>query len=441
MKQLASIRARWRAFAVTLAILLCASLCGCLSPSKKVAQNVGQLQQQWQTNVARQTALPEQILDWPHANALLEAGNLKLRRARADITNAQENFRQVFKDLMPTLNVRAGMSKTLETLPATSVDDVNFNLDSFFNIPGILSMSTRLFATRLVLLRTKAYYDLTIREQTIELYKLFLAFEDQNAAEAQLNDELAFARAIGSVDPFSGKLLMRDLDTRSLALARDRDGLQDKAGDLFGNRDWRWKFVSDGLPQFRYDLTPLELSDTNRIAQLQIKLAAIEFVAAWARIKGIQLQYWPDLSVFVTGPPVYQRSAGVESFWNAGQLRLNANVFYRIDTRGQIATQIRQTRRDQELQIARLRQDALALIDKILAAQKFMGTLRQQADQLKQVLPLLSQVPPAADYTGILKAAENARNLRDQERKLQRELAELNTVFWFVDDTKWARHD
>jgi len=438
LKQFVFIRVHWRPLAVVL-LLLC--LCGCLSPSKKVAQNVGQLQHQWQTNVARQAALPEQVLTWPQAVAYLESGNLKLRRARADITNAQENVRQVFKDLMPTLNVRAGMSKTLKTLPATSVDDVNFDLDSFFNIPGIVSMSTRLFATRLILIRTKAYYEVTVREQTIELYKLFLAFEDQVAAEAQLAEEVTFARAIGEVDPFSGKLLMRDLDARSLALVKERDGLQDKAGDLFGNRDWRWKLVSEGLPQFRYDLAPLNLSDTNRIAQAQLKLAAIEFVAAWARIKGIQLQYWPDLSVFVTGPPVYQRTAGTESFWNAGQLRVNANIFYRIDTRGQIATQVRQTRRDQELQIAALRQDALSLIDKILAAQKFMGTLRQQADQLNQVLPLLSQVPPAADYTGILKAAENARTLRDQERKLRRDLAELNTVFWFVDETKWARHD
>ncbi len=93
------------------------------------------------------------------------------------------------------------------------------------------------------------------------------------------------------------------------------------------------------------------------------------------------------------------------------------------------------------MQLARLRLDGLALIDKILAAQKFMGSLRQQADQLHQLLPLLEQIPPAADYTGILKATENARALRDQERKLRRELAELNTLFWFVDETKWAHHD
>src|SRR5256885_17176967 len=102
------------------------------------------------------------------------------------------------------------------------------------------------------------------------------------------------------------------------------------------------------------------------------------------------------------------------------QLRTIAIVFSRTAPPGKITTHFRQPRRDQELQMARLRQDALALIGKILAAQKFMGTLRQQADQLNQVLPLLSQVPPATDYTGILKAAENARNLRDQRSEERR---------------------
>jgi hypothetical protein len=422
------------------AILTILTLTGCYSAKKRVARNLHDVQVQWQTNVARQAALPEQTLNWDQALARLYAGNLKLRRGRFDMTNAQENVRQIFKDLLPTINLRAGMSKTVESLPATSLDDVTFNIDSFFNVPGFVSMGTRLFAARLVRLRTQAAYELSQREQTIELYRLFLSFQDSLAAEAQLSEERNLARAIEQVDPLAGQILLRDLENRALTLAKERDAFQEKAGDLFGNRDWRWILVSDGVPTFDYDTNPLPLSDTNRIAQLQMKLAAIEFVGAWARIKGVQLQYWPDLTLFITGPPLYRRSTGgEESFWDAGLVRANANFFWRLDTRGQISKQLRQTRRDQEMQLARLRQDALALIDKILAAQKLVGVLRQEASQLSQLAPLLGQIPPAADYTGILKANETARSLTDQERKLRRELAELNTLFWFVDDTKWPR--
>jgi len=421
-------------------VVACA--CGCLSPKKKVAQSMRDLQFQWQTNVIHQIALPERRLNWPEALVELEGGNLKLRRGRADITNAQANVKQVFKDLLPTLNLRSGVSKSIETLGTTSFDDVTFNVDSFFNIPGFVSLSTRLFAAKLVLLRAEAYYEVSVREQTIELYKLFLSFEEADVTQAQLARQQALAESMARLDSLAGQILLRDVTNRLVALDRDRTSLQDKAGDILGNRDFQWSFVPDQMPELRYDQAPLELMDTNRVALVQMKLAAIEFVAAWARIKGIQLQYWPELTLFITGPPVYQRTVGgTEIFWDAGKIRANANFFWRIDTRGQIANQLKQTRRDQELQLARLRLDALALIDKILAAQKLMGTLREQADQLHQLLPLLSQVPPATDYTGIVKATEAAQTLRDQERKLRRELAELNTLFWFVDETKWPRHN
>jgi hypothetical protein len=423
------------------AAILVLALTGCYSAKKRVARDFIDLQFQWQTNVAHQAALPEQSVNWPQGLLRVEFGNWKLRRARADITNAQENVRQVFKDLMPTINLRAGVSKSFQSLPMTSLDDVTFSIDSFFNVPGFVSMGTRLFAARLVLMRAEASYELARREQTIELYKLFLSFQDAAAAAEQLAEELDFAKAIGRVDAMAGQILLHDLDGRLIAAAKDRDLLQDKAGELFGDRDWRWILVSEGLPDLDYQEKPLEPTNTNNVAQLQLKLAAIEFVGAWARIKGIQLQYWPELTLFITGPPVYQKTAGVENFFDAGKLRANANFFWRLDTRGQISRQLKQTRRDNDLQLARLRQEALALIDKILAAQKLVGTLRKEADQLQQLAPLLGQIPPAADYTGILKTTETARSLRDQERKLRRELAELNTLFWFVDDTKWVRHN
>ncbi len=422
-------------------LLLLSGAFGCYSPKKKVDQSLRRLQFEWQTNVVHQVALPDWPLNWTQAVAQLEAGNLKLRRARADITNGQENVRQVFKDLMPALNFRGGVSKSLETLPATSIDDVTFNVDSFFNVPGFVNLSTRLFAARLILLRANLYYDVGKREQTIELYKLFLAFDDADAAEAQLKQELAFAQAIEQVDSLAGKVLLRDLNLRMIGLSKEREALQEKAGDVFGSMDWHWNLVKQGMPDLHYETNALELLDTNHVGQAQLRLAAVELVAAWARIKGIQLQYWPELTLFITGPPVYQRSSGNEAFWDVRQVRANANFFWRIDTRGAIATQLRQTRRDQELQLARLRQDGILLIEKMLAAQKLMVALGEEIAQLDAILPLVSQVPVAMDYAGITESTEKARSLRDQERKLRRELAEINTLFWFVDDTRWPAHE
>ena len=170
-----------------------------------------------------------------------------------------------------------------------------------------------------------------------------------------------------------------------------------------------------------------------------MKLVAIELVGAWAQVKGIKLQYWPELTIFVTGPPIYQRVAGMEQVWNVGDLRASADIFWRLDTRGYVSRQLKQARRDQSLQWTRLREESLALMDKLLAAQKLFAELQQQISQLDQLLPILEQAPAPQDYAGILKAVETRRSLRDQVRKLRRDVAELNTLFWFVDEQEWQR--
>src|SRR5688572_9789576 len=71
---------------------------GCGSPNKKVTEHMERLRYQWQTNLTQQVNLPEQVLDWTNAAELVLRNNIKLIQSRTEITNAQENVRQVFKD-------------------------------------------------------------------------------------------------------------------------------------------------------------------------------------------------------------------------------------------------------------------------------------------------------------------------------------------------------
>jgi hypothetical protein len=75
----------------------------------------------------------------------------------------------------------------------------------------------------------------------------------------------------------------------------------------------------------------------------------------------MKLRYWPELNIFVSGPPVYQRSAGVDRFWDADDVRVSADLFWTLDTRGQLGRAIRQTKRQQELQRERYKEETLAL--------------------------------------------------------------------------------
>ena len=426
---------------VTAGVAILATLPGCLSPHRKVAERVSGLRTQWYTNVAHQVSLPTRTLDWDSATAFLKENNLRLRRSRADITNAQENVRQIFKDLLPSITLRSGISQSIGELSMTTWDDVFFDVNSFFNIPGIVSLNTRYFSARLTLMRAVTLYELAEREQTVELYKLMLAFLEHRETRAALDGEQRFATAVSAVDDVTGRVLLRETEARDLTLVKESDTLQQRAGDILGDRRYRWVLTTNGAPGLNYEASPLPLADTNRIAQLQMRLVAIELVGAWARLVGIKLQYWPEFRLFVSGPPVYTRRAGNDTFFDAENIRLSADVFWRLDTRGQVAKQLRQTRRDQELQVARIHQESIALIDRILAAQRILNDLRTEIAELNQLIPIVESVPPPADFTSIVKAAETRRSLRDQERRLRRDLAELNTLFWFVDEQKWSQRE
>ena len=54
----------------------------------------------------------------------------------------------------------------------------------------------------------------------------------------------------------------------------------------------------------------------------------------------------------------------------AKDVQASADFFWNLDTRGYVSQQLRQTKREQELEIEQLRLDSEALIDRLLAAQK-----------------------------------------------------------------------
>jgi hypothetical protein len=409
----------------------------CTSPRTRVAERMGTLGTEWKANLEYQARLPERTLDWPGALAELRAGNLKLRQAKTEVTNAQESVRQVFRDLVPTLNLHAGLTKRLVDIPSVGANDVNFSADSFFNIPGVVSFSARLYINRLYLLRAEAAYALAEREQIIELYKVFWAAQDTQEQARYVQNRKTTAHAYETVDPFTGQLLLTETELRELAGQHEGENLQQRASDLFGSRQYRWAFSTNGLPELRYDLDPLPLGDTNRVALLQLRLAAIELEAARAQLVGIKLRYWPELNIFITGPPLYQRTAGQERWWDAKNLQTSADVFWTIDTRGYISRQVRQTKRQQAIQEARLRQDSLALMEKLLFTQDLLKSTQEKERDLEQQLQVLEAIPPAQNLAAMQKYANEYQATSDQLRQIRRELADLKALFWFVDEAAW----
>ena len=412
-------------------------LAACSSPRAKVAAHMDDLRVRWATNLEHQVNLPERVLDWPAAVAVMHEKNLKLRQARTDVTNAQESVRQVFKDLIPSLNLRAGVTKRLTDISAISPDDVTLSADSFFNVPGVVNLYSRFYAARLLEMRTRVVHELTEREQMIELYRLFFSAVELHDQRSRLERQRATAQAMEQADPFTGRLMQTEVQTLDLALARDVKGLQDRLSEILGSRDYRWVLATNGLPDLRYQENPLPLGDTNRVAQMQMRLLAIELEAARAQLLGMKLRYWPELNIFVSGPPIYSRRGGTERFWDAEDVQASADLFWTIDTRGNLSRSIRQTKRQQDLQKERYRQESLTLMNRLIFTQQLIDSVKAQLDQVENQLAILLAVPPAQNYAALEKYSQDYRNLTLQQIQLRRELSELNALFWFVDEMAW----
>jgi len=399
---------------------------------------VGDLQLEWTTNLAYQAQLSEQVLDWPAAVAQVRAANLKLRQARTEVTNAQESVRQVFRDLVPTLNFRAGVSKRIIDLPSVSEDDVTFGADSLMQIPGVVSFGARLYVARLGQLRAETAYALVEREQLIELYRLFWNAQEVQAQATQTEYQKTTARAYETIDPFSGQLLSTQTELRELNGQQEGETLQQRVAEILGSHQFRWTLVPQGLPELHYELDPLPLGDTNRVAQLQVRLVAIELEAARAQLAGVKLRCWPGLNIFFLGPPFYPQSFGRARFWDAREVRASADVFWWIDTRGYVSRQLRQTKRQQDLQRARLHHETLALMDRLLFSQGLLKSTAAKEHDLQTQLAVLEAVPPAQNMASLEKYAVEYQNTVDQLRQVRRDLAEFQALFWFVDEKAWA---
>ena len=414
-------------------------IAGCSSPEKKVALKMDELKARWQTNVQHQANLPERILDWPSARQLMLENNLKLLSSRNDITNSIENYRQIYRELVPTLNARAGVTKTLARLDTLSPDDVTFSADSFFNVPGLVNFGSRIYVGKLQMLRARTAYALMEREQTIELYRLFMSVQEFQAELEKLTVQRANASVMREIDPFTGRMLETELEVREIAGEKDDRTLQQRTSDLLGVYNYKWIFSTNELPDLRYNSEPLPLTDTNRVAQLQLKLVALELEAARMTILGMKLHYWPELTIFISGPPIYQNVAGRDRWWDATQVRGSADLYWQLDTRGYIGRQIKQTRRSHALQREKFEQESLALMDRLIFTQDLLARTQEQLDRTNKEIEFLLAIPPSQTFSSVQKYIEDYRQLTQQRIRLRYEISEFNALFWFMDEQAWPK--
>jgi hypothetical protein len=420
--------------------LLAAGLAGCRSPLADVRQREPVVAGEFREEVRRLETLPGEELGWARARALLLERNLELRQARNAAISAEERLRQVWRDLRPGAALTANLVKGLTQLGNLDSSDASLSLYAFFNVPGVVQFRVRHYAAGLELVRARWAAELKERELTIRLRDLFLRAEllrqrRQNLALAALWQEAGPAgRASFDAEP---KALQRE--TALWGITREEDAQQAAFAQLLGDSGRRWRPAAAGLPALPYQADAPNVADTEKFGLLYRQLQAVELEGARLREFGVRLQHWPDLTITLTSPPLAGVQGGREQRWDFDQVVTALTASVNLDLRGAIAQQLEETRRDVALLTDALRAKNTETIQNLLVAREALQRNALRLRLTEQRLNALRGLPRSLEPAVARVNLERLLTLDEQRTGLLLERAQLEALFWLLDEARWPR--
>jgi outer membrane protein TolC len=414
---------------------------GCQSVRQSVDTHTAARTDAYRTEAARRDALVTTPLSYPDALASLTANNLELLAARNSVISAEERARQVFKDLLPAANLTASLSRSVTDLANLSRSDLAYSAFAFINVPGLIQLRLRHYATQLELLRARWSCELKQRELTIQLRELFLRYDLLQTRRRSL---LASIQWDSARSPLSGlESDPRGIERESIlySLRTEADALQLALTQLIGDNTRLWQPDTTGIPVLDYAENTPDFADTARYGQLFRQLQALDIEAAHLRVRGVKLQYWPDLRVSLSSPPLYQNNGGTTTDWSVDQVLFTANTSMPIDIQGNIARQLREARRERDLQFARMADQLSTTLQRLAASRDALDLTARRLRIADIRLQGLRSLPLTQSAETVRENLDRLLRLDEQRTTLVLERARLEHLFWLLDESRWSRTD
>lgn len=402
-------------------LLLTGLLAACSTGPKPLEEHRANAAESW-AEVAHQPDRTVVNLRWDDAVRRLETGNLKLQQARETVRSGAEAVRQVPYNYIPELSLNLFAYPTLSTVGEGRLGDTYLFLGSILTLPNPVRYQAEALQARLQFMTAQVECELLRRDLRVRLYRVFrkssqLARDD--AAEHALT-ELAATNPDGLA-----AVQARDLARRNRAAWQ---AIESEFAELLGDYSHRWRPAPDsGLPALDYAGTPPPLDGRGRFAQLQITRTALQLLALDAQRQGLLVAEWPQVSVLLSAPPIYQRSAGRESYLSLGDVRVSGYISYSTDFRGTRALARKQN--DRRSEIVRHELD--------VAMQAAIGRLRDGLGILGELTTRLAGLREAEAALRRAGAAGDAESVRLQAAEISDQVDELNFSFWVLDDPRW----
>jgi hypothetical protein len=416
-------------------LVLLPALAGCRSVQVGLQEHEAELATRHAAQAQALVDRRPRLLDWPSALVMMQAQNLSLQEARDAVVTAEERLRQINRDLIPGAALTGNLTKALTDLGDLRGSDAALSIYGFFNVPGVIQWRVRHYAAELQLLRAHWALELKSRELTIQLRELFV----RNQLLTQRRRQLALAQRWQISDPLALSLeasppkIEHESLLRSLRL--EEENLQDALAGILGDSSARWEPLADYLPRFDYAVSRPDPQDTGRFGGLYRRLHAAELEGARLRQRGVLLQYWPDLHVNLSSPPLYQSQGGRD--WSPDFILLNLGATVQLDLRGSISQQLRETRRDFARLEARLREQNARATSSLLQARESLQLNARQLRLAELRLEALRSLPPGLSPARARENLERLLALDQQRTALLVEQTRLEALFWILDETRW----
>jgi len=373
-----------------------ALLGGCFSPRAEAAHRAAELRfEALEASILARDPV-ERRVTWTKAVDLLRTEGPAVLRVEDAVFRAELALSRPYRQLIPLLDLRAGVVEPLNSLGEITEEDVLYDVFISGILSGLVNLPENVFTTRLAYLRARLAAEQSWREQVVLLHALFL--RHAALAEQRRVLELTLAATDRAVESGVRGAVTRQRDTEDRLDSVDRafEDLSARTGALLGEPTVRWVLDPEGLPRVDAGSVLGPSLEADLLGSIPLRIAATDLVAADARVTQAWVDYLPQPELFITSPALFARSAGVETVADFEDLRLTARLRLTIDLRGSIGERVRLSKLDRE---TALRETRLAVRTAAVEAVRLVDDLeRIERDRAEAARRLeLAQLAVAAE--------------------------------------------
>lgn len=263
--------------------------------------------------------LPQRVISWQQAVAMMKKGNAELLAADSKIRKAERDELSVYTDMIPGLSYYGYFTRSINALSdAISADDMNSRVNMTFSIPTLTQVPYRVYENKARAFAAIKAKEGKMRELESKLYKLVRSQE----VEARL-------AAHESTNPDKKE------EDKLLRKSEDTNKQWKEIAELLGNYEARWQILPSSVPRVRWSEY---LPKMKKLDPLVICNFAMQLEQARMGQYSVALRYLPTINTNLYSPSLFASSGGTYegTFLDGEDTRINLSVSYMLDTKMRI---------------------------------------------------------------------------------------------------------